>query len=135
MLMTSLRASAPVSRCLALALCSLLGVSVAGCERAAEKIGRVGETASRQVGRSVTDAETQGDDAIDEPFQRVQEAADERLSNAGDSIGSATSGVINEGMEQAEGAARGAAERAHFSTADASDEFDSVWAEKPRGPE
>lgn len=120
---------------LALALGSLLAASGVGCDRAAEKLGRVGDTASRQVGRTVTDAQNQGDDALDEPFERVQEAADERLSNAGEAVGDATRGTIDGGMAQAENAAHGISEQSRFETADASDEFDSGWAEKPNTDE
>ena len=128
---TSLRAtSRNPAPWLALTLGSLLAASGLGCDRAAEKLGRVGDTASRQVGRAVTDAQTQGDDALDEPFERVQEAADERLSNAGEAVGDATRGSIDGGMARAENAARGVTEQARFETADASDEFDSDWAEK-----
>jgi hypothetical protein len=119
------------SRGCALLLGAALALPALACDRAAEKLGRVGETASRQVGRSLTDVKNQGDEALDEPFERVQEAADERLTNAGDSIGDATAGAIDSGYATAEQAARGVAAAARFGSADASDEFDSVWADKP----
>jgi hypothetical protein len=117
----------------ALVLCC--GLAGSACERAEEKIGRMGETASRQVGRSVTENMNRADNALDEPFERVQEAADEKMTDLGDSVDDTARGAIDGGLEGAERAARNAASSVRFDSGDASDEFDSPWADKPEAAE
>jgi len=121
----------PAARGPALALALLTGLAGSACERAEEKIGRMGETASRQIGRNVTETKERGDNALDEPFERVQEAADEKMINLGDSAEDASRNAIDGGLEGAERAARSAASSVRFDSAGASDEFDSPWADKP----
>ncbi len=109
-----------------------------GCVRATEKRGRVGETASRQLGRNVTDVENKADDALDEPFERVQEGTEARLEELGDDAGRRSRELTEGGVEDAGGALRGALRRdgdPDPNTADASDEFDSEWADVPQSQE
>ncbi len=109
--------------------------SSAACDRAEEKIGRMQETASRQIGRNVTETADRADNALDEPFERVQEAADAKMTDVGDSVNDASREAIDGGLEGAERAARKAAASVRFDSADASDEFDSPWADEPAAAE
>jgi hypothetical protein len=80
-------------------------------------------------------AETAADEKIDEPFDNAEQAAKDRMENAATIASDSAYEAIDGGVEGVEATARRAAKQARFGTADASDEFDSVWADEPSGTE